>query len=88
MTIKRHTWMSAVLDRLVLCQSGGFTLVELMITMIIFVLAIAAASQIFVGLLNQFKQHSNIAETNIEGIIGLEMLRADIQQVVLACPGT
>ncbi len=71
----------------VLRQSGGFTLVELMITMIIFILAITAASQIFVGLLTQFKQQSKIAETNIEGVIGLELLRADIEQAGYGLPG-
>ncbi|MFI5294083.1 MAG: PilW family protein [Thermodesulfovibrionales bacterium] len=70
----------------VLRQSGGFTLVELMITMIIFILAITAASQIFVGLLTQFKQQSKIAETNIEGVIGLELLRADIEQAGFGLP--
>ena len=58
----------------------GFTLVELMITMAIFVLALAAASQMFVGLLSNFKQQTRIAESNIEGVVGLEMMRADIEQ--------
>lgn len=58
---------------------AGFTLVELLITMVVFVLVIAAGSQIFTGLLTQFKQQSKIAETNIEGIVGLEMLRQDIE---------
>lgn len=60
-------------------RAGGFTLIELLITMVIFVLVIAAGSQIFTGLLTQFKQQSKIAETNIEGIVGLEMLRQDIE---------
>lgn len=69
------------------CRSqSGFTLVELMITMVIFVLAITAASQIFVGLLTQFKQQSKVAETNIEGVIGLELLRADIEQAGFGLP--
>ncbi len=59
-------------------NQAGFTLVELLITMVVFVLVIAAASQIFTGLLTQFKQQSKIAETNIEGIVGLEILRQDI----------
>lgn len=58
----------------------GFSLVELMITMVIFVLVIVAASNIFLGVLTQFKQQSKIAETNIEGMIGLQMLKADIEQ--------
>lgn len=58
----------------------GFTLVELMITMVIFVIVIAAASQIFSSLLNQFKQQAKIVETNIEGVIGLEVMRTDVEQ--------
>ena len=59
-------------------KEAGFTLIELMVTMVIFVLAIAAASQMFIGQLTQFKQQGKIAETNIEGIIGLELLRRDV----------
>jgi prepilin-type N-terminal cleavage/methylation domain-containing protein len=60
-------------------REDGFSLVELMITMVIFVLFMAAASQVFTGLLTQFKQQSKMAETNIEGLVGLEMLRQDIE---------
>ncbi len=67
-------------------KQDGFTLVELMITMVIFVLTIAAASQIFTSLLTQFKQQSKIAETNIEGILGLELLRYDIEQAGYGLP--
>lgn len=67
-------------------RQSGFTLVELMITMVVFVFAIAAASRIFTGLLTQFKQQSKIAETNIEGIVGLDMLRKDIAQAGLGLP--
>lgn len=64
----------------------GFSLVELMVTMVIFVIVIAAASGIFTGLLTQFKQQSRIAETNIEGIIGLEILRYDIEHAGYGLP--
>jgi len=67
-------------------SDSGFTLVELMITMVIFVLVIAAASQVFTGLLTQFKQQSKMAETNIEGIIGLEILRQDIEHAGYGLP--
>jgi hypothetical protein len=60
-------------------RQDGFSLVELMVTMLITVFAIAAAVGIFVPLLTQFKQQSKIAETNIEGIVGLELLRVDIE---------
>ena len=67
-------------------KQDGFTLVELMITMVVFVMVITAASNIFSGLVNQFKQQSKIAETNIEGIVGLELLRYDIEQAGFGLP--
>jgi prepilin-type N-terminal cleavage/methylation domain-containing protein len=60
-------------------REEGFTLIELMITMVVFVLIMAAASGVFTGLLTQFKQQSKVAETNIEGIVGLDILRQDIE---------
>lgn len=66
----------------------GFTIVELMITMVVFVLAIAAASSVFTGLLTQFKQQSKVAETNIEGAIGLEMMRQDLEKAGFGLPWT
>lgn len=67
-------------------REDGFSLVELMITMVVFVFVIAAASQVFTGLLTQFKQQSKIAETNIEGIVGLELLRLDIEHAGYGLP--
>jgi len=67
-------------------REKGFTLVELMITMVIFVVVIAAVSQIFTGLLTQFKQQSKMAETNIEGIVGLEMMRRDVERAGYGIP--
>jgi len=67
-------------------RQGGFSLVELMITMVIFVFVIASVSQIFVGLLSQFKQQSKVAETNIEGIVGLNMLRRDMEHAGYGLP--
>lgn len=67
-------------------RQQGFTMVELLITMVIFVLTIAAASSIFVPLLTQFKQQSKIAETSIEGIVGIDILRRDIEQAGFGLP--
>lgn len=67
-------------------SDSGFTLVELMITMVVFVVFIAAASQVLTGLITQFKQQSKIAETNIEGIVGLEILRQDIEHAGYGLP--
>lgn len=65
---------------------SGVTLVELLVTMVVFIIVIAASSQIFTGLLTQFKQQTKMAETNIEGIIGLEILRQDIEHAGYGLP--
>jgi prepilin-type N-terminal cleavage/methylation domain-containing protein len=67
-------------------HSGGFTLVELMITMVVFVLVIAGAAGIFAGLFTQFKQQSKITESNIEGVVGLDTLRRDIEHAGYGLP--
>jgi prepilin-type N-terminal cleavage/methylation domain-containing protein len=67
-------------------KQAGFTMVELLITMVVFVFVMAAGSQIFSGLLTQFKQQSKISETNIEGVVGLEMLRQDLEHVGYGLP--
>ncbi|HUW93372.1 MAG TPA: prepilin-type N-terminal cleavage/methylation domain-containing protein [Bacteroidales bacterium] len=67
-------------------KQAGFTMVELLITMVVFIFVMAAGSQIFSGLLTQFKQQSKIAETNMEGLVGLEMLRQDLEHVGYGLP--
>jgi type II secretory pathway pseudopilin PulG len=67
-------------------REDGFTLLELMITMITFVIVIASVSSIFLGLVNQFKQQSKIAETNLEGLTGLEILRQDLEHAGYGVP--
>lgn len=60
-------------------SDAGFSLVELMISMALLLLSLAAASTIFSNILIPFKQQTKIAETNIEGIVGLEILRRDLE---------
>jgi len=67
-------------------KNSGFTMVELLVTMVIFVLVITAASNIFIGLLSNFKQQSKLAESNIEGMVGLKMLKADVEQSGFGLP--
>jgi len=64
----------------------GVTLVELLITMAIFVMVMAAIGSIFSGLMTQFKQQARTAETSIEGVVGLEMLREDLMQTGYGIP--
>jgi prepilin-type N-terminal cleavage/methylation domain-containing protein len=72
--------------KIVIKQEGGFSLIELLLTMTIFVIAIATSSNIFTGLFNQYKQQSKIAETNVEGLIGLELLRQDLDHAGYGLP--
>ncbi|NOY39150.1 MAG: hypothetical protein GXO95_02655 [Nitrospirae bacterium] len=67
-------------------RDDGITLIEMLIAMVMFVLVIAAASAVFIPLLTQFKQQSKISETQIEGIIGLELLRRDIEHAGYGLP--
>jgi hypothetical protein len=54
--------------------------------MVVFVFFSVAASQMFAGLLTQFKQQSKMAETSIEGVVGLEILRQDIDHAGYGLP--
>jgi prepilin-type N-terminal cleavage/methylation domain-containing protein len=67
-------------------RHDGFTLIELMIAMAVFMLAIIAATGIFVPIVSQFKQQSKVSETSIEGIVGLELLRGDLAQAGFGLP--
>lgn len=67
-------------------REKGFSLIELLVVMSILGLIIAGASQMLVGNLNTFKQQGKIVETNIEGIIGLEILRRDLESAGYGLP--
>ena len=67
-------------------KQAGFTMTELLITMVIFMFAIIAMSNVFVPLLTQFKQQSRVAETQIEGAVGLQILRKDLEQAGFGLP--
>jgi prepilin-type N-terminal cleavage/methylation domain-containing protein len=67
-------------------RQRGFTLIELLLVIAIMALVMAATSKMFIALLNEFKQQSKIAESNIEGIVGLELLRQDIERAGYGLP--
>jgi prepilin-type N-terminal cleavage/methylation domain-containing protein len=67
-------------------RDAGFTLVELLVVMVIMAFALAVTSNMFLGLLNQYNQQGKIAETNIEGMVGLELLREDIERAGYGLP--
>jgi prepilin-type N-terminal cleavage/methylation domain-containing protein len=67
-------------------QHKGFTLIELLVSMVMFVLVIAAASQVFTTMVTQFKQQGKIEESQVEGLIGIEFLRHDIEHAGYGLP--
>ena len=67
-------------------REAGFSMIELLIVIVLIGFVLAAVSNSFVGLLRSYKQQSKIAETNIEGIIGLEMLRRDLESAGYGLP--
>lgn len=73
-------------------RNRGFTLVELMIALVIMMLAMTAVSTFLVGargrggVLNLYKQQSKIAQSGMDSIIGLEMLRKDVEHAGYGLP--
>lgn len=67
-------------------RKNGFTLLELIIVMVIFMLVIMATTSSFNVLLTQMSKVIKSEESNIEGVVGLEMLRHDLQQAGYGLP--
>lgn len=67
-------------------RERGFTLIEVLITLMVMFLVMNAVSAFLVGvrgrggLLNQYKQQSKIAQSGMDAIIGLEIFRKDLEQ--------
>lgn len=64
----------------VLRTNKGFTLVELLVTMVVFIIVLVIAAQTFNTIIQQSSKFSKMEESNIEGVVGLEVLRHDIEQ--------
>ena len=64
----------------------GFTLIEMLIVMAIFMVVIMITSRSFEIVLNHAGQQGKSAQSQIEGIVGLEMLRADLEQAGFGLP--
>ncbi|MFA5073968.1 MAG: prepilin-type N-terminal cleavage/methylation domain-containing protein [Nitrospirota bacterium] len=64
----------------------GFTLIELLIVIALMGFVLAVTGQMAMGMLRTYKQQSKAAESNIEGILGLEMMRRDISSAGYGLP--
>lgn len=60
-------------------KEKGLTLVELLVVILISVLTIAALYESFITLLRAQKQQTKIAETNLQVLMSLDILRKDIE---------
>jgi hypothetical protein len=57
-----------------------------MIALAIVAFVLAAASTFFIGVVKQYKVQSKITESNVEGVIGLELMRQDIESLGFGLP--
>jgi len=64
----------------------GFTLVELLISMAFFIIIMIIASEAFNKIIAQSSKFSKMEESNIEGVIGLEVMRHDLEQTGFGLP--
>ncbi len=67
-------------------KKNGFTLVELIVTMAVFLTVMVIASQTFNTMFTNSIRVNKSEESNIEGIIGLEVLRHDLEQMGFGLP--
>ncbi len=64
-------------------RKEGFTLVELLVTLFIIVLVLGASYITYINLLKGFKSESKEIESQIEKVIGLEIIRLDLEHAGL-----
>ncbi len=62
-----------------LTNNDGFTLVEILIAMALFIVVMMITTDIFDRMLPKTKIISKSEESNVEGIVGLEMFRRDLE---------
>jgi prepilin-type N-terminal cleavage/methylation domain-containing protein len=67
-------------------RNAAFTLVELMIAMAIVTVVLYAAINFFIVSVRQYKVQTKITETNVEGILGLELFRQDLESLGFGLP--
>lgn len=69
-------------------RESGFSLLELLIAIAILSLVLSAAITFFTASVRTYKVQTKITETNVEGVIGLEILRQDVESLGFGLPWT
>lgn len=72
--------------RHLLTTARGFTLPELVTVMGLFVIILMISAEAFEKIMTTSSQQTTAAESQIEGIVGLELFRADLQQAGFGLP--
>jgi prepilin-type N-terminal cleavage/methylation domain-containing protein len=67
-------------------QNQGFTLVELIVSMAVFMVIMMVAADSFNRISSLSSKYSKSEESNIEGVIGLEVIRHDLEQMGFGLP--
>ncbi len=67
-------------------SNRGMTLIELLIALVIVILVLAAAFLSFSRLFQGFKSQTKISESHISSLIGIELLRKDLEMAGLGVP--
>ncbi len=67
-------------------RDRGFTLIEMLIVMAIFGIVLAGTTQMVVSMLTVSRQQGRITESNVEGILGLNIMRQDLAKAGYGLP--
>jgi type II secretory pathway pseudopilin PulG len=67
-------------------RNAAFTIIELMIAMAIVMVVLYAAINFFIVSVRQYKVQTKITETNVEGVLGLELFRQDLESLGYGLP--
>lgn len=67
-------------------KHDGFSLVELLIVMVIFIVVIMISSQAFERIISSASKETKNSDSNVQGIVGLEMMRSDLEHAGFGLP--
>ncbi len=67
-------------------RDSGFSLLELLVSLAIVSVVLMAAITFFTAVIRQYKSQTKINETNVEGVVGLELLRQDLESLGFGLP--
>lgn len=72
--------------KVILRNNKGFSLIEMVVATAFFVMFMMVLSDAFSRIVGKAKLQTKLADTNIAGIVGLEMLRSDVESAGFGLP--